>query len=283
MYDFEMKIFRNIKILLAFCIEKCYNKLVNELKGRRAEISYIQSFKRFETKYLLTHEQKAALLEAVGSLLKQDKYGEYSICNLYLDTDDFYFIETSLDKPIYKEKLRIRSYGNVSGQDNVFFEIKKKFDGVVYKRRITIPHSEAESYINDGIKPQSIDGYHANQIFNEIDFLMQKYKPKQKIYLAYDREAYFSPQYPDLRVTFDRNIRSRWEDITLSHDNDTSLLNTGTEDYRLMEIKSSGAIPIGFARILSELKIRPVSFSKYGNIYKARWSKLKEESNEVKT
>ncbi len=242
-------------------------------------MSYIQSFKRYETKYMLTAVQKEQLIEAVGDMLVRDRYGMYSICNIYFDTDDFYLIEHSLDKPVYKEKLRIRSYGNASKNDNVFFEIKKKYRGVVYKRRITITQSEAEDYIQRQIVPQTLSGYHAKQIFSEIDFLMQKYKPSPKLYLAYDREAYYSERYPELRVTFDSGIRSRWDTLTLESDEKTIFLDTGIEDYRLMEIKSAGAIPLELCHILAELNIYPVSFSKYGNIYKQRKNSIMEVQN----
>ena len=230
-------------------------------------MSYIQSFRRYETKYLITEEQAEKLLHLAGDLLTPDRYGDYTICNLYLDTEDFYFIQRSLDKPKYKEKLRLRSYGNADGEQQVFLEIKKKYRGVVYKRRITLPCHEAMDYILHGVKPLSVNTQLTEQIFAEIDFLMQRYKPQPRVYLAYDRLAFYSKQYPQLRVTLDNNIRSRWEDISLAGDDRTSLLDTGVIDYRLMEIKSDGAIPRELAAILSELHIYPTSFSKYGNIY----------------
>lgn len=240
-------------------------------------MEYIQSFQRYETKYLLTEKQAAQLLDAAGDMLLRDKYGDYTICNIYLDTDDFFFIQHSLDKPVYKEKLRVRSYGNVSGDDTVFFEIKKKFRGVVYKRRITIPCNEAERYLRYGEKPPSVQGFRAEQIFSEISYLMERYTPVPKLYLAYDRSAYRSEEFPQLRVTFDSNIRGRWDELTLESDADTSLLDTGITDYRLMEIKSDGAIPIKLTKLLSELKIYPTSFSKYGNIYRAHLHERKEQ------
>ena len=230
-------------------------------------MSYIQSFNRRETKYLLTAEQSEAFLREAHSLLSPDKYGEYMICNLYLDTDDFYFIEHSLDRPAYKEKLRIRSYGNADKDTKIFLEIKKKAKGVVYKRRIVIPFAEAEDYVEHGIRPPSLEGFVPNQIFEEIDFLMKKYAPEPKIYLAYDRKAYFMTNQPEVRITLDKNIRSRWENITLTSDENAALLDTGIENYRLMEIKSGCAIPLEITEILSRLKIYPVSFSKYGMIY----------------
>lgn len=239
-------------------------------------MGYIQSFNRYEIKYMLTDEQRTAFMEAAGEMLCRDKYGRYTICNLYLDTDDFYFIEHSLDKPIYKEKLRIRSYGNASDESRIFFEIKKKFNKVVYKRRIVIPFSEAVEYLENDIKPPSLDGYSANQIFEEIDYLMKKYKPEPKLYLAYDREAFYVDGHPSLRITLDKNIRGRWHGLTLKNDDNTELLDTGVENYSLMEIKCPGALPLELASILTRLKIYPVSFSKYGRIYANKFNRERE-------
>lgn len=244
-------------------------------------MSYIQSFKRKETKYLLTSQQAEAFISSVGGLLIPDKYGEYTICNLYLDTADYYFIEHSLDRPAYKEKLRVRSYGTASDESTVFFEIKKKYRGVVYKRRITLPFNQAENYMLSGEKPSCLEGYSANQIFSEIDYLMQKHKPFPRLYLAYDRKAFTVANHPSLRITFDSNIRSRSGNLTLKSDENTSLLNTGIPDYKLMEIKSDGAIPIEISAVLSRLKIYPVSFSKYGRIYQHLRQKNQNTGKEI--
>lgn len=241
-------------------------------------MGYIQSFNRRETKYLLTIKQAEAFLREAEGLLSRDKYGEYTICNLYLDTNDFYFIERSLDRPAYKEKMRIRSYGNADRNTKIFFEIKKKAKGVVYKRRIIIPFAEAEDYVEHGIRPPSLEGFVPNQIFEEIDYLMKKYNPEPKLYLAYDREAYFMTERPEIRITFDKNIRGRWENITLTSDENVELLDTGIENYRVMEIKSGRAIPIEITEILSRLKIYPSSFSKYGRIYTAEINKNKSSN-----
>ncbi len=234
-------------------------------------MAIIQSFNRFESKYLITDEQKERFIAAVGESLVKDKYDKYTICNVYLDTDDFWFIEHSLDKPVYKEKLRIRSYGTANENSTVFFEIKKKFRKIVYKRRITIPLKEAENYIEKGIKPESISGYTANQIFNEIDYLMKKYKPTPKLFLAYDRVAYADERFSGFRVTFDKDIRGRWDDITLRQDEDNFLLDTGVENYNVMELKCEGAMPLEYVYLLRELGIRQISFSKYGRIYTDRF------------
>ena len=246
-------------------------------------MGYIQSFNRRETKYLLTSEQAEAFLREAQGLLSRDKYGEYTICNLYLDTDDFYFIEHSLDHPAYKEKLRVRSYGNADMSTKIFLEIKKKSKGVVYKRRIVIPFGEASDYVYHGIRPPSLDGFVPNQIYEEIDYLMKKYDPKPKLYLAYDREAYFMTEQPEIRITFDKNIRGRWDNITLTTDENSELLDAGIDNYRVMEIKSGRAIPLEITKILSQLKIYPVSFSKYGRIYTAKVQKKRTETRKETT
>ncbi len=193
--------------------------------------------------------------------IKKDRYGEYTICNLYYDTDDYLLIRASIEKPEYKEKLRLRSYGVPGPADKVFMEIKKKYEGTVYKRRSVLSLRQAEAYLDRGIRPQNED-----QIIKEIEYFVNFYHTKAKVYLAYDREAYADRVSRDLRITFDRNIRSRDYDLSLSAgDYGQRLLPEGE---CLMEIKACGAMPLELAHILSELKIYPKSFSKYGNVYK---------------
>ena len=95
-------------------------------------------FERYEKKYRLTAAQQRLLLEGIRPYMKKDDYGAYTICNIYYDTDDWRLIRTSLEKPVYKEKLRVRSYGVPEENGKVFVELKKKYDGVVYKRRVTM-------------------------------------------------------------------------------------------------------------------------------------------------
>lgn len=219
------------------------------------------TFKRIEKKYLLTEEKYKELIVRLEPYMQMDEYGLHTICNIYYDTDQFDLIRTSIEKPPYKEKLRLRSYGVPDKDGKVFLEIKKKWKGVVYKRRISLTLEEAEAYLAKG-KPLPQDG----QIEREIDYFVKFYQPRAKMYIAYDREAYFGKEDSSIRITFDQNIRSREEDLKLEQgDAGKLLLERG---YRLMEIKISGAFPVWMAKILSELEIYPTSFSKYGNIYK---------------
>lgn len=219
-------------------------------------------FERVEKKYLLTSQKYEEFLKRIREYVECDRYDNYTICNIYYDTEQYELIRKSIERPKYKEKLRLRSYGiPKSINDTVFLEIKKKFNGVVNKRRISLTVKEAEDYLIKGIKP-SID----SQIFREIDYFVNLYNPKPKMFIAYDRSAYTGIEDKSLRITFDRNIRSRSDNLNInSSDYGENILEDG--DY-LMEIKVSGAFPLWLVRVLSELEIFPISFSKYGNIYK---------------
>jgi len=219
------------------------------------------TFKRVEKKYLLNEAKYYELLERIEPYMQLDNYGLHTICNVYFDTDNFDLIRTSIEKPAYKEKLRLRSYGVPNEDSKVFLEIKKKFDKVVYKRRIGLTLKEAKEYLA-GEKRLPNDG----QIEREIDYFVKFYKPVAKMFIAYDRMAYFGRDDSSIRMTFDKNIRSRNDFIELENGDAGKLLLKNNE--RLLEIKVAGAFPIWLAAILSELEIYPVSFSKYGNIYK---------------
>lgn len=217
-------------------------------------------FKRYEKKYMLTAEKQQALMERIGEHLQADEYGAYTICNVYYDTPDYELIRHSIEKPLYKEKLRLRSYGIPGAEDKVFLEIKKKFDGIVYKRRAGMTLREANRYLEQGIRPKK-DG----QIQRELDFFCRRYDLRPAVYLAYDRVAYKGREDAALRVTFDSRVRCRQEHIALEAGDEGELLIP--EDCVLMEVKLPGGMPLWLARALSELAIYPVSYSKYGTYY----------------
>ena len=217
-------------------------------------------FERTEKKYLLSETRYNKVLKLIQPYMQQDEYGLTTICNIYFDTESNDLIRRSIDKPIYKEKLRLRSYGIPRENDNVFLEIKKKWKSTVYKRRITLSYKEAEDYLYRGILPET-----KSQIFKEIDYFINFYDPQPKLFLAYDRVAYIGINDSSLRITFDNNIRSRPDDLHLA-DGDKGVLLDMPEKY-LMEIKVSNTMPIWMVRMLSDLEIYPVSFSKYGNVY----------------
>lgn len=218
-------------------------------------------FERMEYKYKITREQQKKLLEMFPSTVMPDSYGLSEIFNLYYDTEDYRIIRSSIEKPVYKEKLRVRSYGRVDDNDLVFVELKKKYDGIVYKRRIEKTYGETLEYLKDSANTDS------SQIGREIGYFLDFYQNlKPMMFIGYERIAYFDKNDNDFRVTFDQKIRYRQDKLTLSED------NTGTDlleaDEVLMEIKIMGAMPLWLAEALSQLKIYKASFSKYGNAYK---------------
>lgn len=217
-------------------------------------------FKRYELKYLMTRRQQQAVLAAMQRYMALDKYGHTSIRNIYYDTPNYLLIRRSLEKPIYKEKLRVRSYGRAAAGDAVFVELKKKYKGVVCKRRLCLPNAQAEACLQgDMYLPDT-------QIGREIAYTMQRYEGLQPaLFLSYEREAFYSKDGSDFRITFDENIRYRQHNLTLDSDPDgIPLLG---QDMVLMEIKTPAGIPLWLTHLLSQQKIYKTSFSKYGAAY----------------
>ena len=219
-------------------------------------------FKRYELKYLVTFEQKKKILDAMSPYMKLDEYGRTTIRNIYYDTDNFRLIRDSIEKPVYKEKLRVRSYSLATPDSTVFVELKKKYKSVVYKRRVSMTEREAEDWLLGRSHPKK-----HNQITDEIDYFLSYYATlRPAVFLSYEREAYFSDSNEDFRVTFDENILYRTDGLSLTlAPEGKSILPEG---YSLMEIKTSGGIPLWMTRVLTENSIFKTSFSKYGNAYK---------------
>ncbi len=229
-------------------------------------------FERVEKKYLISDKKLNLLIKHIEPYMTIDKYGIHTICNIYYDTDIYDLIRNSIEKPSYKEKLRLRSYGIPNKNDEVFLELKKKYDNTVFKRRISLTLKEAEAYLENGIRPRK-DG----QILREIDYFINFYKPEKKIFIAYDRIALFGNEDANLRITLDMNIRSRIHNLDLSKGDYGK--NIDNFNNYLMEIKTPCTLPLWLVNILSELEIYPVSFSKYGSIYKQDLAK--ERFNQI--
>lgn len=220
-----------------------------------------QNFKRYEKKYLINEEQYQAFRECLNGYMQVDQYDWSTICNIYYDTPDYRLIRTSIEKPVYKEKLRLRTYGVPSPDSPAFVEIKKKFKKIVYKRRVKMPYQQAFDWL--GCNCESGD---AGQVEEEIHWFCKYYgNLRPAIVLCYERLALYGNENKDLRVTFDKNIRWRIEDIDLlDGDEGTRIL---PEDHYVMEIKIPGSMPLWMSAMLDELKIYPTSFSKYGRAY----------------
>ena len=231
--------------------------LINE---RSKKMSKDNIFERVEQKYRLDDGQKEAFLSAVEDRIHVDQYGYHTIHNIYYDTDHYDLIRNSIEKPKYKEKFRVRAYGEINGNSLVYLEIKKKYKGIVYKRRAALSVEEADAFLKKGMMPQNAD-----QIMKEIQYFFSFYHPEPKVYLAYDRTAYVGTDDEELRITMDDHIRSREDNLDFTYGSGGRLLDA---DHHIMEIKVMGAYPVWLSGLLSELCIFPVSFSKYGTVYK---------------
>lgn len=218
-------------------------------------------FERYEKKYLLDTPQYHSLVCEMVKWMCADQFGRHIISNIYFDTGNFELIRRSIEKPEYKEKVRLRAYGPVSQDSTVFAELKKKAGGIVYKRRAALKLKEARDFLYRGICPEP-----GSQIIKEIDYAIKRWGLLPKAFIAYDRLAFFGREDPELRVTFDRRIRGRRNRLDLAGgDFGTELIQP---DQVLMEVKIPGAMPLWMSRRLSELSIFPVSYSKYGMYYK---------------
>lgn len=223
-------------------------------------------FKRHEKKFLLTKDQYNSLLDRLEDYMEEDRYGVHTIFSLYFDTDDYLLIRRSIEKPKYKEKLRLRSYGTPTNESKVFLELKKKYDGITYKRRVSMKLYEVKELIANGSTGRQ------GQILDEIKWFCQQYNNLlPRVLICYERVALYGIEDNNLRITFDANIRYRTDNVDPVNGSDGTPIIKPSE--RLMEIKIGSSYPCWLSRILSELNIYPISFSKYGTAYKTIKSK----------
>ncbi len=222
----------------------------------------ITTFKRIEMKYLISKETFDLLKCKMAEHMELDGFGKHQVHSIYMDTHDYLLIRRSIEKPCYKEKLRIRGYNAVGEHGKTFIEVKKKFKGIVYKRRTAMAQDIAMAYLAGKGEPEE-----RNQIVNEIDYFLDFYGDLHPaMMISCDREAHFCKAGTDLRMTFDRNILARDYDLDISKGGyGKELLNS---DVVLLEIKTSIGLPQWLLEFFSENKIYKTSFSKYGTAYK---------------
>ena len=295
--------------------------------------SFNEVFERKEKKYRLSAEQYEQIIPALSQKMMLDEFGETRISSLYYDTAQRSMIARSLEKPLYKEKLRIRRYeplegdafggaatavtavvgaaaANVAGtattagtaadagvaatasegnavpaatravyDERVFVEMKKKFDGITYKRRVCcsdnaainfmagMPYADAclQSPLTDELAREESLSKRSLQIIREINSCRKRNgRLYPSMIIRCDRRAYQSLNIDDdLRITFDTNLC--YKDCFLKNASYVNMLKNGEV---IMEVKCSGALPLWLTSALSELRIYPSSFSKYGVAYK---------------
>lgn len=233
-----------------------------------------KTFKRYELKYFVTPEKYEVLIKELLKYMKPDDFcengGSYMIYNLYFDTPDDEVIRHSLSKPFYKEKLRLRSYRlPKSESDSVFLELKKKVGGIVVKRRAVLDYGAALR-MEKNFKISGVGTYEDCQVLEEIEDFLERYQAKPKVYISYERVAFYGKADREFRISFDRNILTRRNNVDLmSGDYGAALLPEG--EY-LMEVKCAGALPLWFSRLLSSHRLYVTGFSKYGTEFKRQIS-----------
>ena len=229
-----------------------------------------KTFDRIEKKCLITKEQKQHMLEVVKANMHKDSYFESEVYNIYFDTDNYDLIIQSVEQPMFKEKLRARSYG---GFDKVFFEIKTKLCGkennVGYKRRVRITKNDYNKLVKNHEKllsfmPQNADGPNDYRVAREVDYLIDLFDLKSKILVFYIRQSWQGEG--GLRITFDEDLKYRTKDIGFSKRKiDKNYFDD--EKNIIMEIKAHGVLPLWLVKKLSAERIFPQQFSKVGKIY----------------
>ena len=233
---------------------------------------------RVEKKYIITKDNKKAFLKPIHQKMKKDGYHKSEVLNLYFDTDNYDFIIQSIDQPIFKEKLRARSYGRY---DRVFLEIKTKLRGqeynVGYKRRVMITHDDFDKLLNGRaslveLAQESIENQNDVQIAREVDYLISKFNLKPKILVMYNRESYKGDD--GLRITFDEKLKYRTNNLSFNKAKRGKIYFKDDRNI-IMEVKAHGVLPLWLARTMSEQKVFPQQFSKVGKIYE----KIRKEEN----
>lgn len=232
-------------------------------------------FKRVEKKFIIDQDQYEDILNTIKSKMEFDPYcldgKTYKVQNIYFDSLQNDLASLSIRRPVFKEKVRVRKYQE---SDLVFLELKKKFDGLVGKRRVVITNEELDKLINHHEIPLR-ESFLDKEALNEIKRIMNIYKLEPRVYLSYDRLAFFDKDKPNFRISFDNNLHSRRERFTFNDDSSTfTLLEEGKY---IMEVKSMSNFPLWFVRELSKMKVYPRSFSKYGSEYELQLANLKKK------
>ena len=226
-------------------------------------------FRRVEKKYIITEEQLQIVQKAIKDKMLEDEHGRSTICNIYFDSEQYDLIRHSITKPVYKDKIRLRSYNIPTKDSKIYLEIKRKYDGVVSKRRI-------ETTLSEFYKSE----HTANtQVEIELQYYFKHYDLRPTMFLSYERIAYYDKENRDFRLTFDGNIIARDYDLQIEKGNYGShILNN---DKYIMEVKTLGAMPIWFVKMLDKLQVCPAGFSKYGEAYTELILKKNNKQKEV--
>lgn len=194
--------------------------------------------------------------------MKYDKFGDqgnYKIVSLYFDSDDHIIYNQTLNNSRFRQKLRLRIYENATLDDDAFLEIKQKYNRVVNKRRTTLKLRDVYDYLEKS-NFQTINVSNS-QIMSEIDSFKNLYQLRPELIISYERQALIGIEDPDLRITFDYNLRCRKD--TLRIENGSQGMNFVDPNLVILEVKVSHSVPLWLSRLLSHHACLRKSVSKY--------------------
>lgn len=225
----------------------------------------IEIFRRREQKYLITTDQYLELVTRMSPYMRPDRNGidgHYTITTLYFESHDKKIYYETKNKLKFRQKLRLRIYDDTDIRGNAFFEVKQKHKKVVNKRRMVLPLAEAYRYLYEE-SATSLEDYQTSnlQVFREIDYYREFYQLRPEMVVSYDRHAFHHIEDPDLRVTFDLNLRCRNHDLRIEH----GPYGKHFIDPHLvvLEVKVSDSVPLWLTRILQDLECEQRSASKF--------------------
>lgn len=225
----------------------------------------IEVFTRREQKYLITKQQYQALIKKLNYRMRPDLNGidgRYTVTSLYFDNEDRDIYYETKNRLRFRQKLRLRVYDDTDINGTAFFEVKQKHNKVVNKRRMILPLQEAYRYLSYS-PGESREGYETSntQVLREIDHFRWLYQLEPEMIVSYDRHALHEIDNPDLRITFDFNMRTRNDNFAVEDgpygDNfvDTDLV--------ILEVKVDDSVPLWLTRILQEVQCDQRGASKF--------------------
>lgn len=161
-------------------------------------------FTRVEKKYVLTEAQRDAIMPELNERMRPDLYPGGTVYSIYYDTPEMRIVRESIEKPIYKEKLRVRCYSIPTDETEAFVELKKKYKGIVYKRRIAMAYADALAFLAGKIPAP--EGENA-QIGREIAYVLKFYEGIAPSYALFcERTALVDRKDENLRLTIDSRV-----------------------------------------------------------------------------
>ncbi|MFD1850905.1 polyphosphate polymerase domain-containing protein [Oceanobacillus bengalensis] len=225
----------------------------------------IEIFRRREQKYLITTDQYSELVYQLLPYMRPDKFGVdgmYTVTSLYFESSDYKIYFETKNKLRYRQKLRLRIYNDTDINSTAFFEVKQKHKDVVNKRRMLLPLKEAYRYL-ERLENCSLDSYETSnlQVLREIDYFRSLYRLEPAMVVSYDRHALHCIYDPDLRITFDHNLRCRNDDLQV--EKGPHGINFIDKNLIVLEVKVNDSVPLWLTRILQQINCKQRSASKF--------------------